>query len=318
MSYCTSFIFLVLFSLLASFRAYAQILVTYTIHVQIQQLIQETALTSPISKPFCLLSLPLTPPTPPDSRTPRWDTTSTGSRDFSFAGEMSLQKFAFAASPSPSTKPYLGVRMRVRLCSIATSACSDTLTGTFYRQLTAICNEGGLIRLNGNVSSNQEDRFEDLVSTMMNQAADKAANSSRKFYTIKANWTALETLYGLVQCTPDLSRYDCLRSCISPSMECLLTKLGVHLSGLVVMLGKLYLFFNETGTGTPPEQQASPPPQRLLPPPPASTSPVSSLPRPGKHWNFKMVIVAIVVAIVVAVLLSIAGYCFLAKRTKKT
>ena len=38
----------------------------------------------------------------------------------------------------------------------------------------------------------------------------------------------------------------------------------------------------------------------------------------GKHWNFKMVIVAIVVAIVVAVLLSIAGYCFLAKTTKKT
>ncbi|WZY85444.1 hypothetical protein YC2023_031828 [Brassica napus] len=290
-----------------------KILVTYTIHVQIQQLIQETALTSPISKPFCLLSLPLTPPTPPDSRTPRWDTTSTGSRDFSFAGEMSLQKFAFAASPSPSTKPYLGVRMRVRLCSITTSACSDTLTGPFYRQLTAICNEGGLIRLNGNVSSNQEDRFEDLVSTMMNQAADKAANSSRKFYTIKANWTALETLYGLVQCTPDLSRYDCLR-CLHQSIEMLGTLIWPSCNARY----ELYLFFNETGTGTPSEQQASPPPQRLLPPPPASTSPVSSLPRPGKHWNFKMVIVAIVVAIVVAVLLSIAGYCFLDKRTKKT
>ncbi|CAN7119107.1 unnamed protein product [Brassica rapa subsp. narinosa] len=191
----------------------------------------------------------------------------------------------------------------------------------FYRNIlsTAIYNEGGVIRLNNNVSSNQEDRFQVLVSTTMNQAADKAANSSRKFYTIKANWTALQSLYGLVQCTPDLSRYDCLR-CLHQSIDGMpLNKIG----GTLIWPScnaryELYLFFNETGTGTPPEQQAPPPPQGLLPPPPPSTSPVSSLPRPGKHWNFKMVIVAIVVAIVVAVLLSIAGYCFLAKTTKKT
>ena len=160
-----------------------------------------------------------------------------------------------------------------------------------YRNIlsTAIYNEGGVIRLNNNVSSNQEDRFQVLVSTTMNQAADKAANSSRKFYTIKANWTALETLYGLVQCTPDLSRYDCLR-CLHQSIDGMpLNKIG----GTLIWPScnaryELYLFFNETGTGTPPEQQAPPPLQRLLPPPPASTSPASSLPRPGELIRLTM------------------------------
>ncbi|CAN6879341.1 unnamed protein product [Brassica oleracea] len=110
-------------------------------------------------------------------------------------------------------------------------------------------------------------------------------------------------------------------ACINPSMEFLLTKLGVDFSGLVVMQGTSFTCSStKTDTRTPEEQQAPPPPPPSpLPPPPASTSPVSSLTRTGKHHeNSKVLIVAIVVAIVVAVLLSVAGYCFLAKRTKKT
>ncbi|KAG2239980.1 hypothetical protein Bca52824_091211 [Brassica carinata] len=261
MSYCASFIFLVLFSLLASFRAYAQ--------------------------------------NPELHR---------GTRSRQGHGTFPLPRRSFARS-LPSLRRLLRQR-NLNSCMLRYSN-RNIISTVIY--------DGGYIRLNGNVSSNQEDRFEDLVSTTMNQAADKAANSSRKFYTIKANWTALESLYGLVQCTPDLSRYDCLR-CLHQSIDGMpLNKIG----GTLIWPScnaryELYLFFNETGTGKPPEQQAPPPPQRLLPPPSASTSPVSSLPRPGKHWNFKMVIVAIVVAIVVAVLLSVAGYCFLAKRTKKT
>ncbi|CAH8362251.1 unnamed protein product [Eruca vesicaria subsp. sativa] len=55
--------------------------------------------------------------------------------------------------------------------------------------------EGGLIMLNANnISSNQADRFEELVSSTMNQAASEAANNSRKFFTIKANFTTLQSL----------------------------------------------------------------------------------------------------------------------------
>ena len=163
-----------------------------------------------------------------------------------------------------------------------------------YRNIlsTAIYNEGGVIRLNNNVSSNQEDRFEDLVSTTMNKAADKAANSCRKFYTIKANWTALQSLYGLVQCTPDLTRYDCLR-CLHQSIDGIpLNRIGGRLFWPSCNARyELYLFFNENDTRTPPEQHAPSPPQPSpLPPPPASTSPVSSLTRTGELFYLHLCI----------------------------
>ncbi|ESQ55027.1 hypothetical protein EUTSA_v10024843mg [Eutrema salsugineum] len=165
------------------------------------------------------------------------------------------------------------------------------------------------------ISSSQEDRFQDLVSSKMNQAAFEAARSSRKFATIKANWTTGNNLYGLVQCTPDLTTHDCL-SCLKKSIDRLsFDKVGARL--LWPSCGsryELYLFYNETTVTTPPPQQAPP-----LLPPPGYTSPVSSPPRPGKGVNISVLVVAIVVvAIVVAALFFIAGYCFHAKMKKKS
>ncbi|XP_013595249.1 PREDICTED: cysteine-rich receptor-like protein kinase 15 [Brassica oleracea var. oleracea] len=317
MSYCTSFIFLVLFSLLASFRAYAQN-PGYLYHF-----CPNTTTYTRNSTYFTNLKTLLSSISSPDASYSTGFQNSTVGRDpdrvtglFLCRGDLSPEvcRRCVAFSVNETLTRWCPNESEVVLYY---GECM--LRYSNRNIISTVIYDGGYIRLNGNVSSNQEDRFEDLVSTTMNQAADKAANSSRKFYTIKANWTALESLYGLVQCTPDLSRYDCLR-CLHQSIDGMpLNKIG----GTLIWPScnaryELYLFFNETGTGKPPEQQAPPLQQRLLPPPSASTSPVSSLPRPGKHWNFKMVIVAIVVAIVVAVLLSVAGYCFLAKRTKKT
>jgi len=71
--------------------------------VQIGQLTQVTALTPPISKPFCPLLLPATPLTPPDSKTSGRDKPPTGSPDFSFVAETYPRKFAVTALPSPLT-----------------------------------------------------------------------------------------------------------------------------------------------------------------------------------------------------------------------
>uniref|UniRef100_A0A1J3DND6 Cysteine-rich receptor-like protein kinase 6 n=1 Tax=Noccaea caerulescens TaxID=107243 RepID=A0A1J3DND6_NOCCA len=82
---------------------------------------------------------------------------------------------------------------------------------------------------------------------------------------------------------------------------------------------ELYPFYNEIAVNTPPppppSQQALPPPS---PPTNASTSPVSSTLRPGKRGRSNVLVVAIVVPIIMAVLFFIAGYCFLAKRAKRT
>ncbi|XP_020873359.1 cysteine-rich receptor-like protein kinase 10 isoform X1 [Arabidopsis lyrata subsp. lyrata] len=176
--------------------------------------------------------------------------------------------------------------------------------------LSTLSTGGGVFMWNPqNVTSNQLDQFRDLVGTTMNQAAAEAASNSRKFDARKANFTALQKLYGLVQCTPDLTRQDCL-SCLQQSINQLPTdKIG----GRFMMQScssrfELYAFYNESAITTP-----SPPP-----PPPVSTPPVSAPPRPGKGGNSTVLVIAIVVPIIVAVLLFIVGYCFIAKRAKKT
>ncbi|CAH8359056.1 unnamed protein product [Eruca vesicaria subsp. sativa] len=158
----------------------------------------------------------------------------------------------------------------------------------------------GLILNNGqNITSNQKDQFRDLVLSTMNQAASEAAESSRKFDARRANWTRSQSLYGLVQCTPDLTGQDCL-SCLQQGINQLpVDKIG----GRFIVPScnsryEIYPFYNESAITTPP------PPPVSVPPPPGGNSTV--------------LVIAIVVPIIVVALLFIACYCFLAKRAKKT
>ncbi|CAF2130861.1 unnamed protein product [Brassica napus] len=171
--------------------------------------------------------------------------------------------------------------------------------------LSTMSRNGGVILSNGqNITSNQQDQFRDLLLSTMNQAASEAADRPRKFDARKANWTASQTLYGLVQCTPDLTRQDCL-SCLQQGINQLPSdKIGGRF--LVPSCNsryELYAFYNESAITTPP-----PPP---LPP-------VSVPPPAGKGGSSSVLVVAIVVPTIVVVMLFIACYCFLAKRAKKT
>ncbi|KAJ0082264.1 hypothetical protein Patl1_12129 [Pistacia atlantica] len=56
----------------------------------------------------------------------------------------------------------------------------------------------------------EPDKFDDSVLSLMNAAANKAAYSPDMFVGAKAVFRVNETLYGFVQCTPDLSSRDCL------------------------------------------------------------------------------------------------------------
>ncbi|CAE6181363.1 unnamed protein product [Arabidopsis arenosa] len=175
--------------------------------------------------------------------------------------------------------------------------------------LSTLIYHGGFIMTNpNNISSHLEDRFGDFVSSTMNQAAEEAVNNSRKFYKIRANWTALRSLYALVQCTPDLRRQDCL-ACLQYSINGMpLYKIGGRLLWPSCNSRyELYPFYNESVI------EAPPPLESLV-----STPPMASPSLPGKGRNSNVLVVAIVVPIIVGVLLFIAGYCFLAKRKKKS
>ncbi|CAA7049642.1 unnamed protein product [Microthlaspi erraticum] len=155
--------------------------------------------------------------------------------------------------------------------------------------------DGGVILTNAdNISSNRTDQFKDFVSSTMNQAAVEAASSARKFYTVKARWTPLHILYGLVQCTPDLTRQDCL-TCLNQSIYRMpLDKIGGRL--LYPSCNsryELYAFYNETSI------RPAPPPllQPRLSTPPVSSPPMSSPSRAGKGGNSNVLVVAIVVLV---------------------
>ncbi|XP_019089321.1 PREDICTED: cysteine-rich receptor-like protein kinase 10 isoform X2 [Camelina sativa] len=131
--------------------------------------------------------------------------------------------------------------------------------------LSTLNTDGGIILYNTqNVTSNQE-RFKDLLLSTLSQAATEAAGSSRKFDGRKANLTTFQTLYGFVQCTPDLTRQECLR-CLQQTINGLPTdKIG----GRLVVPScssryELYPFYNESAITVP-----SPPPT----PPPVSAPP---------------------------------------------
>ena len=57
----------------------------------------------------------------------------------------------------------------------------------------------------------------------MNQVDTQAVNDPKRFGIRKANYTAFQTVYSLVQCTPDLSSRDCevcLRGAIGELPSC--------------------------------------------------------------------------------------------------
>ncbi|XP_056860314.1 putative cysteine-rich receptor-like protein kinase 23 [Raphanus sativus] len=183
--------------------------------------------------------------------------------------------------------------------------------------LSTLNTDGGIILTsNLTVPSNQQIGFRDLVLSTMNQAATAASNSSHKSYVRKAKFTALQTLYGLVQCTPDLTSQDCL-NCLNLTIN----QLPTENTGARVNVPSCssryesYMFYNESAFQTPQPRLDSAP----LPPPISVPSPRTDIyvntEEGGKSF---VTIIAVVVPVTVILLLFVALFIFQAKRKKKT
>lgn len=101
-----------------------------------------------------------------------------------------------------------------------------------------------------NILEAESDRFNQLLANAMNSLATRAANSQsgKKFATEEDEFTSSQTLYSLVQCTPDLTVSDCntcLRSAIGGLPSCCNGKQGARLLLPSCNLRyELYPFFN--------------------------------------------------------------------------
>ncbi|CAE6181166.1 unnamed protein product [Arabidopsis arenosa] len=152
--------------------------------------------------------------------------------------------------------------------------------------------DGGMYMQNArDFTSVKKDRFRDLVLTPMNLVAIEAARSFKKFAVRKIDLTASQSLYGMVQCTPDLTEQDCL-NCLQQSINRVTNdKIGGRM--LLPSCSSRYdnyPFYNESIVGTP---------------------------RPGKGGNSSVIIIAVVVPITVLFLLLVAIFSVRAKNKRK-
>jgi hypothetical protein len=118
------------------------------------------------------------------------------------------------------------------------------------------------------------ERFNQTLTPLLDGLRNRAAsgNSTRKFAVGSATAPYYQTIYALVECTPDLDELEC--------NDCLLATVGLIRVGMVGgrygtpscdLRYEIYEFYDLTLEATPPPSpplpQASPPPI-ILPPPP--------------------------------------------------
>ncbi|KAF7811121.1 cysteine-rich receptor-like protein kinase 15 isoform X1 [Senna tora] len=146
----------------------------------------------------------------------------------------------------------------------------------------------GLVNVN---SASDESKFKQVLSELLNDVAEKAANlqssSGKKFGTHEVEYRSGEKMYGLGQCTPDLTLSEC-KTCFRTAIAYIGTCCAGKMGGRVLLAGcniryEMYAFYNVTTESAPPQL---PPP---IPPPPTGKSDTGS----------SKVVVAIVVPIIV-------------------
>ncbi|PNY13971.1 cysteine-rich receptor-like protein kinase [Trifolium pratense] len=148
------------------------------------------------------------------------------------------------------------------------------------------------------VTSEERNRFNELLARLLNILATNAANSDKeKFATGKVNFTRSVKIYGLVQCVPELSLFDCnmcLRSAIASVPNCCDGKQGARvLLPACNIRYELYLFYNST--------------TELI------TGPVSVVRRSGR-CRFEVVLAFVVPIVAVMVFLGFGMWSVMRKR----
>uniref|UniRef100_A0ACD5U733 Uncharacterized protein n=1 Tax=Avena sativa TaxID=4498 RepID=A0ACD5U733_AVESA len=161
-----------------------------------------------------------------------------------------------------------------------------------------------------NVSSPVE-VFDTAVQILLNATGDyAAANSSRRFATGEEGFDSSNpTIYGLVQCTPDMSPADC-RSCLGGIITMMPRYLSGRIGGRIIGVRcnfryEVVPFFSGTS------MLRLPAPTSPAPPP----APVNATPTGGKSGNKTVVVLAIVLPIVAAIMvITTVCVCYLRRR----
>ncbi|XWS12785.1 hypothetical protein CRYUN_Cryun37aG0120100 [Craigia yunnanensis] len=163
-------------------------------------------------------------------------------------------------------------------------------------------------------------KFDLVWMSLMDSVVRNASmgSSSLKYATGEADFTAVQKIYALMQCTPDLSQKDC-DSCLRASMSSYKTYYhgkqgGYSRNSNCNFRWDLFPFYVPNASTTAPSLSPPPPPESESPPP----DPVNStITKDGGGISSRSLVI-IVVPIVIFMAVGILAVVVLLKRRKKT
>ncbi|XP_022723383.1 putative receptor-like protein kinase At4g00960 isoform X2 [Durio zibethinus] len=163
-------------------------------------------------------------------------------------------------------------------------------------------------------------QFDPVWESLMDSVVRKASmgSSKLKYATGETVFTAFQTIYALMQCTPDLSQKNCdscLRESVSYYERCCHGKQGGYvLKPNCWFRWDLYPFYVSNAATTAPSLSPPLPPESGSPPP----HPVNSTITKEDGGISSPTLAIIVVPIILFVVVGIYAVVFLLKRRKKT
>ncbi|KAJ9566163.1 hypothetical protein OSB04_002129 [Centaurea solstitialis] len=177
---------------------------------------------------------------------------------------------------------------------------------------------GRYVVRNGNNASNV-DRFNQALSQLLKQLrTDASSGGSHRKYASgnNTNGPMLTTIYGRMQCTPDLSEADCY-NCLDWAMvqipDCCVNRRGVRVVYHSCDLRyEVYRFFTDTVS-----LAQTPPPLPPPPPAPIELSPPPQLPPSDGSSNTSIIFIAVVATISLVILVAVF-VCIFKRRNRKT
>ncbi|KAI7750078.1 hypothetical protein M8C21_019102, partial [Ambrosia artemisiifolia] len=157
------------------------------------------------------------------------------------------------------------------------------------------------------------DGFNDALGPLLRKLRGEAAAGGplKKFASDNTSGPGFSTIYGLAQCTPDLSEQQC-NNCLENIINTIPLYLHAKRGGRVLQSGcnfryETYRFVNQSARVIPP----SPPVLQPMPPP----SP--SIPPPGKNNNSTRTMIIVTSIVIVIVIIIITSLCIVMRFRKK-
>ncbi|KAM0943870.1 putative protein kinase RLK-Pelle-DLSV family [Dioscorea sansibarensis] len=161
----------------------------------------------------------------------------------------------------------------------------------------------------GGVKASDQAGFSSSVNDLMNEISSKAARTASRFMVGTANFSG--GIYGMVQCTRDLSADDCA-NCLNSALGYMRLYAYGKVGNLVACLSciiryETYAFFSLLQLAPPPSLGESP----------SSSPPVHDTTSSGEKGSRTTTIVLVVVFVLVAGIVIFSGVCIYLRRRSK-